>query len=129
MPGKNPPNYSAAFLAISDVATRWAARKRQEHGGALARRSIADRPWWSASSVVTADASAVALLASTQLFFLLDDGAAGSKPAQLLPLYNSPPRTLSTTPSGAIDVPPAFVDYASLLSRIPQALKRSEDER
>ena len=127
--GKNPPDYSAAFVAISDLASRWAAKKRQEHGGALARRSIGERPWWSSSSISTADSASTSLLSTTQLMFLLDDGAAGSKPAQLLPLYNTPPRTLSTTPPGAISVAPAFADYVSLLSRFPEALKRSDDER
>ncbi len=127
--GKQPPNYAAAFFAISDVATRWAARKRQEHGGALARRSIADRPWWTASSVSTVNSESLDSLAHTQLLFLLDDGPAGGKPAQLLPLYNSPPSTLVNAPSGALDVSPTFSDFVSLLSRLPQLWRRSDEER
>lgn len=125
---KRPPSYTAAFAATGDLCAKWSSRKRSKHGAALIRAALAERPWWVVQSVAAAGGDLQGFVEGKQFIQLLNAGQEDVKPVKLFPLYNPVPKALTTVPRGAIGMSPNVVDFATLLRRLPELLRRTTPE-
>lgn len=79
-------------------------------------------------SVAAAGGDLQGFVEGKQFIQLLNAGQEDVKPVKLFPLYNPVPKALTTVPRGAIGMSPNVVDFATLLRRLPELLRRTTPE-